>query len=73
MHRGPGVRELRRCRAYPVVRHTNAVYGAFATVLVVLAWSSLSVEVTVYAAELNVVLAGAAVAPHHRPATAHRS
>jgi len=39
-------------------RHTNAVYGAFATVLLVLAWSSLSVEVTVHAAELNVVLAG---------------
>jgi YihY family inner membrane protein len=39
------------------LRHTNAVYGAFATVLVLLAWISLSVEITVYAAELNVVLA----------------
>lgn len=38
-------------------RHTDAVYGAFATVLVLLAWISLSVEITVYAAELNVVLA----------------
>jgi YihY family inner membrane protein len=38
-------------------RHTNAVYGAFATVLVLLAWISLSVGITVYAAELNVVLA----------------
>jgi YihY family inner membrane protein len=38
-------------------RHTDAVYGAFATVLALLAWISLSVEVTVYAAELNVVLA----------------
>jgi YihY family inner membrane protein len=38
-------------------RHTNAVYGAFATVLVLLAWISLSTGVTVYAAELNVVLA----------------
>ena len=39
------------------LRHTNAVYGAFATVLVLLAWISLSAGVTVYAAELNVVLA----------------
>jgi YihY family inner membrane protein len=39
------------------LRETNAVYGAFATVLVLLAWISLSVEITVYAAELNVVLA----------------
>ncbi|MFI5080862.1 MAG: YihY/virulence factor BrkB family protein [Streptosporangiales bacterium] len=38
-------------------RHTDAVYGAFATVLVLMAWISLSVEITVYAAELNVVLA----------------
>jgi YihY family inner membrane protein len=39
------------------LRQTDAVYGAFATVLVLLAWISLSVEITVYAAELNVVLA----------------
>jgi YihY family inner membrane protein len=39
------------------LRHTNAVYGAFATVLVLLAWIALAVEITVYAAELNVVLA----------------
>ncbi len=39
------------------LRETDAVYGAFATVLVLLAWISLSVEITVYAAELNVVLA----------------
>jgi YihY family inner membrane protein len=38
-------------------RHTNAVYGAFATVLVLMAWIALSVEITMYAAELNVVLA----------------
>jgi YihY family inner membrane protein len=38
-------------------RHVDAVYGAFATVLVLMAWISLSVEITVYAAELNVVLA----------------
>jgi YihY family inner membrane protein len=38
-------------------RHTDAIYGAFATVLVLMAWISLSVEITVYAAELNVVLA----------------
>ena len=38
-------------------RHTDAVYGAFATVLVLMAWISLSVGITVYAAELNVVLA----------------
>ena len=39
------------------LRDTNAAYGAFATVLVLLAWISLSVAITVYAAELNVVLA----------------
>jgi YihY family inner membrane protein len=39
------------------LRHTDAIYGTFATVLVLLAWISLSVEITVYAAELNVVLA----------------
>jgi len=38
-------------------RQTDAIYGAFATVLVLMAWISLSVEITVYAAELNVVLA----------------
>jgi YihY family inner membrane protein len=38
-------------------RQTDAVYGTFATVLVLMAWISLSVEITVYAAELNVVLA----------------
>ena len=38
-------------------RHTDAIYGAFATVLVLMAWISLSVIITVYAAELNVVLA----------------
>jgi uncharacterized BrkB/YihY/UPF0761 family membrane protein len=38
-------------------RHTDAVYGTFATVLVLMAWISLSVVITVYAAELNVVLA----------------
>jgi len=39
------------------LRETDAAYGAFATVLVLLGWISLSVEITVYAAELNVVLA----------------
>jgi hypothetical protein len=39
------------------LRETDAVYGAFATVLVLLAWISFSMEITVYAAELNVVLA----------------
>jgi len=36
---------------------TAAVYGIFATVLALLAWVYLGVEVTVYAAELNTVLA----------------
>ena len=36
--------------------HTSAVYGVFATVLGLLAWVYLAVEVTVYAAEINVVL-----------------
>jgi YihY family inner membrane protein len=39
------------------LRETDAAYGAFATVLVLLGWISLSVAITVYAAELNVVLA----------------
>src|SRR4029453_3837905 len=51
---------------------TDAVYGAFATVLVLLAWISFSMEITVYAAELNVVLVRRLVAPLHRPAAAHR-
>src|SRR5262249_38727183 len=38
-------------------RQTDAIYGTFATVLVLVAWISLSVEITMYAAELNVVLA----------------
>ncbi|MGH3276754.1 MAG: YihY/virulence factor BrkB family protein, partial [Streptosporangiaceae bacterium] len=37
--------------------HGTAAYGAFATVLGLLAWVYLGVEVTVYAAEVNVVLA----------------
>jgi uncharacterized BrkB/YihY/UPF0761 family membrane protein len=34
-----------------------SVYGVFATVLGLLAWTSLGVEITVYAAEINVMLA----------------
>jgi YihY family inner membrane protein len=36
--------------------HTPSAYGIFATVLVLLAWIYLGVQVTVYAAEVNVVL-----------------
>jgi YihY family inner membrane protein len=36
--------------------HSDAVYGIFATVLVLIGWIYLGVEVTVYAAEVNVVL-----------------
>lgn len=36
--------------------HTASVYGLFATVLVLVAWIYLAVQVTVYAAEVNVVL-----------------
>ena len=36
--------------------HSSAAYGVFATVLGLLAWVYLAVEVTVYAAEINVVL-----------------
>jgi YihY family inner membrane protein len=36
--------------------HSDAVYGIFATVLGLIAWIYLGVEVTVYAAEINVVL-----------------
>jgi YihY family inner membrane protein len=37
--------------------HSNSVYGVFATVLGLLAWIYLAVEITVYCAEINVVLA----------------
>ncbi len=37
--------------------HSNSVYGVFATVLGLLAWIYLGVQGTVYAAEINVVLA----------------
>ena len=46
--------------AAPVVRHfthSDSVYGLFATVLVLLAWIYLGVQIAVYAAEVNVVLA----------------
>jgi YihY family inner membrane protein len=36
--------------------HANSVYGVFATVLGLVAWLYLGVQVTVYAAEVNVVL-----------------
>jgi uncharacterized BrkB/YihY/UPF0761 family membrane protein len=36
--------------------HTASVYGIFATVLVLYAWIYLGVQITVYAAEVNVVL-----------------
>jgi YihY family inner membrane protein len=44
--------------AVPVVRHythNDSVYGLFAIVLVLLAWIYLGVQITVYAAEVNVV------------------
>ena len=37
--------------------HSNSVYGVFASVLGLLAWIYLAVEITVYCAEINVVLA----------------
>ena len=37
--------------------HSDSVYGVFGTVLGLLAWITLAVEVTVYSAEVNVVLA----------------
>ena len=37
--------------------HSSSVYGVFATVLGLLAWIYLGVEITVYCAEINVVLA----------------
>ncbi len=36
--------------------HSSSVYGVFATVLALIAWLSLGVQLTVYAAEVNVVL-----------------
>jgi YihY family inner membrane protein len=37
--------------------HSDSAYGVFATVLGLIAWIYLAVEITVYAAEINVVLA----------------
>ncbi len=37
--------------------HSDSVYGYFATVLGLIAWIYLAVEITVYSAEINVVLA----------------
>ncbi len=37
--------------------HVNAVYGVFATVLGLVAWLYLAVQIVLYSAELNVVLA----------------
>ncbi len=37
--------------------HSDSVYGIFATVLGLVAWINLAVQLTVYAAEINVVLA----------------
>jgi len=37
--------------------HSNSAYGVFATVLGLLAWIYLATEITVYCAEINVVLA----------------
>jgi YihY family inner membrane protein len=37
--------------------HSNSAYGIFATVLGLVAWINLGVQLTVYAAEINVVLA----------------
>ncbi|MBV9095928.1 MAG: YihY/virulence factor BrkB family protein [Streptosporangiaceae bacterium] len=37
--------------------HTDSVYGVFATVLGLMAWIYLTCEITVYCAEINVVLA----------------
>ena len=37
--------------------HSNSAYGVFAAVLGLLAWIYLAIEITVYSAEINVVLA----------------
>jgi YihY family inner membrane protein len=37
--------------------HSDSVYGVFATVLALLAWINIAVQITVYSAEVNVVLA----------------
>jgi YihY family inner membrane protein len=37
--------------------HSDSVYGVFGTVLGLLAWIYLAIEITVYSAEINVVLA----------------
>src|SRR5205823_3580660 len=40
-----------------VIRHASNTYGLFATVIGLLAWLHLGAQATLYAAEINVVLA----------------
>ncbi len=40
-----------------VIRHATSTYGLFATVIGLLAWLHLGAQATLYAAEINVVLA----------------
>ncbi len=51
---------------------SGSAYGVFGTVLGLVAYIYLAIEITVYAAEINVVLARQAVATVHCPAAAHR-
>ena len=51
------------------LKHSSQVYGLFAVVLGLVAWLYLNAQLTMYAAEFNVV-AGAASLAAHAPATA---
>ena len=52
--------------------HSNSVYGVFATVLGLIAWIYLAVEITVYTRRGQRGTDPAAVAAGDRPAAAHR-
>ena len=52
--------------------HSASAYGVFATVLALLAWINLAVQMTVYSAEINVVLTRRMWPRIHSAAAAHR-
>ena len=53
------------------LKHASEVYGFFAVVLGLLSWLYLGAQLTLYAAEVNVVRGPAPVATEHAPAPAH--
>ena len=55
------------------LQQSSEVYGTFAVVLGLLFWLFLAAQISLYAAEVNVVLGAPPVPAQHRPAAAHRA